>query len=76
MIAGEFDLSLGSMIGFAGIVIALLSTQFGCPLWLAIVAAFAAALAIGALPNGSLVIRTGLPSSSSSPWRRCSSCAA
>ncbi|MGO4123012.1 ABC transporter permease [Inquilinus sp. YAF38] len=61
MIAGEFDLSLGSMIGFAGIVIALLSTQFGCPLWLAIVAAFAAALAIGAL-NGYLVIRTGLPS--------------
>ena len=61
MIAGEFDLSLGSMIGFAGIVIALLSTQLGCPLWLAILVAFAAALAIGAL-NGYLVIRTGLPS--------------
>lgn len=61
MIAGEFDLSVGSMIGFAGIVIALLSTTFGCPVWLSILAAFAAALAVGAL-NGFLVIRTGLPS--------------
>jgi simple sugar transport system permease protein len=61
MIAGEFDLSVGSMIGFAGIVIALLSTVLGYPMWVAIVIAFAAALAIGAL-NGFLVIQTGLPS--------------
>jgi simple sugar transport system permease protein len=61
MIAGEFDLSVGSMIGFSGIVIALLSAALGYPMWLAIIAAFAAALAIGAL-NGFLVIRTGLPS--------------
>jgi simple sugar transport system permease protein len=61
MIAGEFDLSVGSMIGFSGIVIALLSAVLGYPMWLAIIAAFAAALAIGAL-NGFLVIRTGLPS--------------
>jgi simple sugar transport system permease protein len=61
MIAGEFDLSVGSMIGFSGIVIALLSTSAGLPMWLAILMAFALALAIGAV-NGFLVIRTGLPS--------------
>jgi simple sugar transport system permease protein len=61
MIAGEFDLSVGSMIGFSGIVIALLSTSAGLPMWLAILIAFALALAIGAV-NGFLVIRTGLPS--------------
>ena len=61
MIAGEFDLSVGSMIGFSGIVIALLSTSAGYPMWLAILIAFVVALAIGAV-NGFLVIRTGLPS--------------
>lgn len=61
MIAGEFDLSVGSMIGFSGIVIAILSVQWGWPVWTAILAAFAVAAAIGAL-NGFLVIKTGLPS--------------
>ncbi|MEE2949904.1 MAG: ABC transporter permease [Pseudomonadota bacterium] len=61
MIAGEFDLSVGSMIGFSGIVIAILSVQWGWPVWSAILVAFLVAIAIGAL-NGLLVIRTGLPS--------------
>ncbi|QKV18510.1 ABC transporter permease [Oricola thermophila] len=61
MIAGEFDLSVGSMIGFSGIVIALMTVQWGLPAWFAIIVAFALALAIGAL-NGYLVIKTGLPS--------------
>ena len=61
MIAGEFDLSVGSMIGFSGIVIALLTTTFGVPLWLSILVAFALALAIGAI-NGILILKTGLPS--------------
>lgn len=61
MIAGEFDLSVGSMIGFSGIVVALLSVQFGWPVWAAILAAFALALAIGAF-NGFIVVKTGLPS--------------
>ena len=61
MIAGEFDLSVGSMIGFAGIVIAILSVQWGWPMWIAILCAFAVAMALGAV-NGWLVIRTGLPS--------------
>lgn len=61
MIAGEFDLSVGSMIGFAGIVIALLSVHLGWPMWASIIAAFVVAIMVGAA-NGYLVIKTGLPS--------------
>ena len=61
MIAGEFDLSVGSMIGFCGMVIAIFSVTMGWPVWLAIIVTFAICVAIGAL-NGFIVIRTGLPS--------------
>ena len=47
MIAGEFDLSVGSMIGFAGIVIALLSISAGWPMWAAIIATFVLCVALG-----------------------------
>ena len=46
MIAGEFDLSIGSMIGFSGIVIAILSVELGWPIWTAILAAFAVLLLV------------------------------
>ena len=61
MIAGEFDLSVGSMIGFSGMAIALLSVTFGWPVWLAIIVTFILCISIGAF-NGWLVIKTGLPS--------------
>ncbi|CUH52111.1 ABC transporter permease [Shimia sp. R11_0] len=61
MIAGEFDLSVGSMIGFAGMMIAIFSVTLGWPVWMAILVTFAICLALGAL-NGFIVIRTGLPS--------------
>jgi simple sugar transport system permease protein len=61
MIGGEFDLSIGSMIGFAGIVIGLGVTEFGLPLEATILFAFAVAVLVG-FANGLLVIRTGLPS--------------
>ena len=61
MIAGEFDLSVGSIIGAAGMTIMLLTRHFDWPLWPAIAAAVALSLAIG-LGNGYLVVRTGLPS--------------
>ncbi|WP_136656549.1 ABC transporter permease [Nitratireductor sp. XY-223] len=61
MIAGEFDLSVGSMIGFSGIIIAMMSVTYEQPMWLSIIVAFAIAMGIGWL-NGFLVIRTGLPS--------------
>jgi len=61
MIAGEFDLSVGSMIGFAGMIIAIFSVTLGWPVWLAILVSFVICTAIGAV-NGFIVIRTGLPS--------------
>ena len=61
LIAGEFDLSIGSMIGFSGMVIGLGTTQAGWPLWLALLVAFGIAIGYGAIV-GWLVVRTGLPS--------------
>lgn len=61
MIAGEFDLSIGSMIGFAGVIIGLGATVYGLPLWLAILIAFAGCGIVG-FANGWLTVKTGLPS--------------
>ena len=61
MIAGEFDLSVGSMIGFAGVVIGMLVTEAGWPIPLAVLAAFVVAILVGWC-NGWLVIKTKLPS--------------
>lgn len=61
MIGGEFDLSVGSMIGFASVTIGLGVTEFGLPIWLTVLIAFGFAIVIGTL-NGLLVVRTGLPS--------------
>ncbi len=61
MIGGEFDLSVGSMIGLAGATMAILSTTQGLPLYLAALVALAIALGVGFI-NGYLVIRTKLPS--------------
>lgn len=61
MIGGEFDLSIGSIIGLSGAAIAILSTQYGLPLPLASFLALIFALAAG-WTNGYLVVRTKLPS--------------
>ena len=61
MIGGEFDLSVGSMIGFAGMMIALPTVYLGWPIELSVLFAFAGALGIGFL-NGLITVRTGLPS--------------
>ena len=61
MIAGEFDLSIGSMIGFGGIMIAVPTVYWDWPVWLSIIFAFAGAMSIGFI-NGYIVVRTGLPS--------------
>jgi simple sugar transport system permease protein len=61
MIAGEFDLSIGSMLGATGMIAAVLGVQFNWNIWLAMAVAMLFALAIGFL-NGYLVLRTGLPS--------------
>jgi simple sugar transport system permease protein len=61
MIAGEFDLSIGSMVGASGLVLGYLIVEQGWPVWAAVIAAFAFALTVGAT-NGYLVYKTGLPS--------------
>ncbi len=61
MIAGEFDLSVGSMIGFAGMMIAVFGVVLAWPMWIAIIMTFVICCTLGAL-NGWIVVRTGLPS--------------
>lgn len=61
MIGGEFDLSIGSMIGLAGATMAILSVYLGVPLYAASAIALVITLILGFL-NGMLVITTRLPS--------------
>jgi simple sugar transport system permease protein len=61
MIGGEFDLSVGSVIGASGMIVMLLTVEAGWPLAGAIPAAFALSAGIG-LANGLLVVRTNVPS--------------
>jgi simple sugar transport system permease protein len=61
MIAGEFDLSIGSIVGFAGIIIGIAVTIWGLPVWLAILLAMVLSTLLGVI-NGVIVVRTGLPS--------------
>lgn len=61
MIGGEFDLSVGSLIGFSGVTIAILSTEFGVPMVWGALLALLFALIVGFI-NGYMVMRTRLPS--------------
>ena len=61
MIGGEFDLSIGSMIAFAGLAFAAALVNAHWPLPVAIVATMVFAAMVGAI-NGQLVIQTRLPS--------------
>lgn len=61
MIAGEFDLSIGSMIGFAGMMMAILIVDYNVNASLAIIITMIVSVGIGFL-NGYLVIKTRLPS--------------
>jgi simple sugar transport system permease protein len=61
MIAGEFDLSVGSLVGFSGIIIGIVSTVLGLPIWLGIIVSMVLTTGLGVI-NGLIVVRTGLPS--------------
>ena len=61
MVGGEFDLSIGSMIAFAGIALGIPLVMWGWPLSLSIIFAFVVSAAVGAA-NGLIVLRSGLPS--------------
>ncbi len=61
MIGGEFDLSVGSVIGLTSLILLTPIVLYGWAPWLAILFTFAIAILIGWV-NGSLVNATGLPS--------------
>jgi simple sugar transport system permease protein len=61
MIAGEFDLSVGSMVGAGGIAVAYPVVYHHWPLWAALLVGCAVALLVGVI-QGVIVVATGLPS--------------
>jgi simple sugar transport system permease protein len=61
MIGGEFDLSIGSMVAFTGLLFGALLVMSGLPLIAAIALTFVLAALLGGI-NGQIVIRTKLPS--------------
>lgn len=61
MISGEFDLSIGSTVGAASMIVAIGTNQFGMPIWPMIFMALIAGMIIG-LCNGLAVVKTNLPS--------------
>jgi simple sugar transport system permease protein len=61
MVGGEFDLSIGSMVAFAGLIFAAILVVWQAPLSVAILLTFAFAISVGAL-NAQIVLKTGLPS--------------
>ena len=61
MIAGELDISVGSMVPAGSMTTAIISGHYGMPIWVAIAAVLVLGVTIG-LINGNLVIRTAVPS--------------
>lgn len=61
MIAGEFDLSVGAMVGATSISVAMATGWFGVSAWVGIAVAAVIGIGVG-LANGFIVVRTGLPS--------------
>lgn len=61
MIAGEFDLSIGSTVGAASMIVAIGTNHYGLPVWPMIFIALIAGGLIG-LGNGLAVVKTNLPS--------------
>jgi ribose/xylose/arabinose/galactoside ABC-type transport system permease subunit len=62
-VAGEIDISVGSMMGFLGAILGILAstTRLGLPLWVAVALTLCAGVALGLL-NGVLVTFGGVPS--------------
>lgn len=61
MIAGEFDLSVGSVVAGSSVTLAMVSGYFGLPTWVGIIAALSLGTLSGFL-NGLMVTRTKVPS--------------
>ncbi|MFJ8800270.1 ABC transporter permease [Streptomyces sp. NPDC102487] len=61
MIGGEFDLSSGVAVITSALTASMLSYQLTMNVWVGVIVALVASLAIGAF-NGWMMVRTGLPS--------------
>lgn len=61
MIAGEFDLSVGSVIGASSMIVSIGNGFYGLPMWAAIIIALIIGTLIG-LANGIITVSTRLPS--------------
>jgi simple sugar transport system permease protein len=61
MVAGHFDLSVGSVLGFSSMIVPYLMVNEGLPGWLALLTALGVAVSVGLL-NGGVVITTRIPS--------------
>ena len=61
MVGGEFDLSIGSMVAFAGLIFGTAVTLLNLPLGIAVLLTLAVGLALGWI-NAQIVLRTALPS--------------
>jgi len=61
MIAGDLDLSVGSVLAGSSMTLAIVSGYYGLPTWVGIIAAIAFGLLVG-LINGLVVTKTNLPS--------------
>ena len=61
MIAGELDISIGSLIPAGSMTAAIISGHYGAPIVVGVVAALALGAFVG-LINGILVVRTAVPS--------------
>ena len=61
MIAGELDISVGSVLPASSLTVAILSGHYDLPLWIGVAGGLGVGLAVG-LVNGLLVTRTTIPS--------------
>src|SRR5918911_2417709 len=61
MIAGQFDLSVGSVLGFSSFIVPYLKLEYGTSAWVSAAIALGVAVSIG-LINGMLVVGTRIPS--------------
>lgn len=61
MIAGELDISIGSVIPAASMTVAIVSGHYGMPIYIGVFAALALGMFVGFI-NGYLVVKTEVPS--------------
>jgi len=61
MIAGELDISIGSMIPAGSMIVAIMSGHYELPIWMSVIVVLGFGVVVGTI-NGLLVVRTAVPS--------------